>query len=44
MVEIHFSIHNVVEELAILGVLHDHEDVVGSFDDLVELGDGGVTY
>lgn len=39
---VHFAVHDIVEELAILSVLHDHEYVVGCFDDLVELCDGGM--
>ena len=37
---VHAAVHYVVEEFSILGVLHDHEDVVVGLDDLVELGDG----
>ena len=41
---IHAAVHDIVEELAILGVLHDHEDDIGCLYDLVELCDGGVAY
>lgn len=40
--EVHAAIHDVVEEFAVLGVLHDDEDAFGRFHDLVQLGDGGV--
>ena len=39
---VHAAVHDVVEELAVLRVLHDDEDAVGGLDDFVELGDGGV--
>lgn len=44
VVEVHATVHDVVEELPVLGVLHDHEDDVGGLYDLVELCDGGVAY
>lgn len=40
--EIHAAVHDVVEELSVLGVLHDHENIIGCFDDFIELGDGGM--
>lgn len=40
---IHSAVHDVVEKFPILRVLHDHEDGLGCLDDLVELGDGGVS-
>jgi hypothetical protein len=39
---VHSAVHDVVEELAVLRVLHDDEDAIGGFHDFVELGDGGV--
>ena len=41
---VHAAVHDVVEELAVLRVLHDDEDAVGRLDDLVELRDGGVAH
>lgn len=38
--DLHFAIHHIVKKLPVLGVLHDHEDVVLSLDDFIELGDG----
>ena len=41
---VHAAIHNIVEELTILGVLHDHEDDIGGLYNLVELCNGWVAY
>ncbi len=40
--KVHSAVHDIVEELPILRVLHNNEDAVGRFHDLVQLGDGGV--
>ncbi len=39
---IHFTVHDVVEELASGCILHDDEDILLCFDDLVHLSDGRV--
>lgn len=38
--DLHLTVHHIVKELSVLGKLHDHEDDVRSFDDLVELCNG----
>lgn len=38
--KVHFAVHHIVEKLSILRILHHHEDVVLSLNDLVELSDG----
>ena len=43
-IEVHSAIHNVVEKLSVLRVLHDHEDGVRCFDDFIELSDGWMSY
>lgn len=40
--EVHAAVHDVIEELSVLGVFHDDEDPVVGLDDLVELSDGGM--
>ena len=37
-----FVLDNIVEELAILHVLHDQEQLLGGFDDLVQLDQVGM--
>ena len=41
---VHAAVHDVVEELAVLGVLHYHKDDIRCLYNLVELCDGGVAY
>ena len=36
---LHATVHDEVKELSVLCIFHDHEDVIGCFDDLVELCD-----
>lgn len=38
--ELHFAIHNIVEEFSILCILHNHKDIILSLDDLIELCNG----
>ena len=41
---VHLAVHNVVEELPVLRVLHHHEDVVRRLDHLIQLRDRGVPH
>ncbi len=41
---LHSAVHNVIEKLPVLRVLHYHEDGVRSLNDFIELSDGGVAY
>lgn len=39
---LHFTIHDIIKEFAMLRVLHDNEDVGGGLDDFIHLCDGGM--
>lgn len=42
--ELLFALDDIVEELSAFHILHDEEELLGGFDDLVQLDDVGMSY